>query len=46
MVYSPDREVRKLADPALDRRQALLVGEGRRNVLSGSHVVIGRSRDE
>src|ERR671920_2029754 len=43
MVYSPHREVRKL-DPALDRRQALLVGEGRRNVLSGSHVVIGRSR--
>ena len=44
MVYSPDREVRRL-DPALDRRQALLVGEGRRNVLSGSHVVIGRSRE-
>jgi len=44
MVYSPDREVRRL-DPALDRRQALLVGEGRRNVLSGSHVVVGRSRE-
>jgi hypothetical protein len=44
MVYSPDREVRRL-DPALDRRQALLVGEGRRNVLSGSRVVIGRSRE-
>ena len=26
-------------------RQALLVGEGRRNVLSGSRVVVGRSRD-
>ncbi|HYN91365.1 MAG TPA: DUF3662 and FHA domain-containing protein [Thermoleophilaceae bacterium] len=44
MVYSPDREVRRL-DPALDRRQALLVGEGRRNVLSGSRVAIGRSRE-
>src|SRR5215207_3313539 len=44
MVYSPDREVRKL-DPALDRRQALLVGEGRRNVLGGSRVVVGRSRE-
>jgi FHA domain-containing protein len=44
MVYSPDREVRRL-DPALDRRQALLVGEGGRNVLSGSRVVVGRSRE-
>jgi hypothetical protein len=44
MVYSPDREVRRL-DPALDRRQALLVGEGRRNVLGGSRVVVGRSRE-
>src|SRR5215208_2082192 len=44
MVYSPDREVR-LLDPELDRRQALLVGEGRRNVLSGSRVVLGRSRE-
>jgi hypothetical protein len=44
MVYSPDREARRL-DPALDRRQALLVGEGRRNVLGGSRVVVGRSRE-
>jgi hypothetical protein len=44
MVYSPDREVRRL-DPGLDRRQALLVGEGRRNPLSGSRVVVGRSRE-
>jgi hypothetical protein len=44
MVYSPDREARRL-DPALDRRQALLVGEGRRNVLSGNRVVVGRSRE-
>jgi len=44
MVYSPDREARRL-DPALDRRQALLVGEGRRNVLGGNRVVVGRSRE-
>src|SRR5215211_2048688 len=44
MVYSPDREARPL-EVALDRRQALLVGDGGRNVLSGSRVVIGRSRD-
>jgi hypothetical protein len=44
MVYSPDREVRRL-DPGIDRRQALLVGEGRRTVLSGSRVVVGRSRE-
>jgi hypothetical protein len=44
MVYSPDRAVRRL-EPVLDRRQALLVGDGRRNVLSGSRVVIGRSRE-
>jgi pSer/pThr/pTyr-binding forkhead associated (FHA) protein len=31
--------------PAADRRQALLVGGGRRNLLSGSRVVLGRSRD-
>jgi hypothetical protein len=44
MVYSPDRAARKLEMP-VDRRQALLVSEGRRNVLSGDRVVIGRSRD-
>jgi Protein of unknown function (DUF3662)/Inner membrane component of T3SS, cytoplasmic domain len=44
MVYSPSREARRM-DPAQDRRQALLVGEGRRNVLSGSRVVVGRSRE-
>src|SRR5215217_1855546 len=44
MVYSPDREARPL-EPALDRRQALLVAEGRRNVLSGDHVMVGRSRE-
>jgi hypothetical protein len=44
MVYSPDREARRL-EPVLDRRQALLVGEGRRSMLSGNRVVVGRSRD-
>ncbi|MEA2331763.1 MAG: hypothetical protein QOH58_1901 [Thermoleophilaceae bacterium] len=44
MVYSPDREARPL-EPALDRRQALLVTDGRRNVLSGNSVTVGRSRD-
>jgi Protein of unknown function (DUF3662)/Inner membrane component of T3SS, cytoplasmic domain len=44
MVYSPDREARPLA-PALDRSQALLVAEGRRNVLSGERVTVGRSRE-
>ena len=44
MVYSPSREARRL-EPEDERRQALLVGGGRRNVLSGSRVVIGRSRE-
>jgi hypothetical protein len=44
MVYSPDRAARPL-EPAPDRRQALLVSEGRRNVLSGDRVVVGRSRE-
>jgi hypothetical protein len=44
MVYSPSREARRI-DSAPDRGQALLVGDGRRNVLGGSRVVIGRSRE-
>jgi hypothetical protein len=44
MVYSADREARPL-EPALERSQALLVSEGRRNVLSGERVMIGRSRE-
>jgi Protein of unknown function (DUF3662)/Inner membrane component of T3SS, cytoplasmic domain len=44
MVYSPDREARPL-EPILDKRQALLVAEGRRNVLSGERVMVGRSRE-
>jgi FHA domain-containing protein len=44
MVYSPDRAARQL-EPVPDRRQALLVSEGRRNMLSGERVLIGRSRE-
>ncbi len=48
MVYSPDREARRIEPeegaPAGAAR-ALLVGEGKRTVLSGSRVVIGRSRE-
>jgi hypothetical protein len=44
MVYSPSRDARRL-ESASDRGQALLVGGGRRNVLSGSRVVVGRSRE-
>jgi hypothetical protein len=44
MVYSPDREARKLVAPPPAMR-ALLVGDDRRTVLSGDRVVLGRSRD-
>lgn len=44
MVYAPDRAARPL-EPELGRRQALLVTEGRRNVLRGDHAVVGRSRE-
>jgi hypothetical protein len=46
MVYSLDREAWQLdaPQPAVDGR-AVLVGGGRRTVLSGSRFVIGRSRD-
>jgi pSer/pThr/pTyr-binding forkhead associated (FHA) protein len=46
MVYSPDREARKLEPPPPpETARALLVGEGKRTVLSGDLVVVGRSRD-
>jgi hypothetical protein len=45
MVYSTSRDARRVEQPVDDRRQALLVGGGRRNVLSGSRVVVGRSRE-
>jgi hypothetical protein len=44
MVYSPAGESR-LLEPRDERRQALLVGDGRRSMLSGRRVVVGRSRD-
>jgi FhaA, N-terminal domain/FHA domain len=44
MVYSPSRDARRV-EPVDERRRALLVGGGRRNVLSGSRVVLGRSRE-
>jgi hypothetical protein len=45
MVYSPDRAAARPLEPVPDRRQALLVSEGRRNMLSGERVLIGRSRE-
>jgi hypothetical protein len=46
MVYSVDREARQMESPhrAADGR-AMLVGGGKRTVLSGNRVLIGRSRD-
>jgi Protein of unknown function (DUF3662)/FHA domain len=44
MVYSPDREARKLVEPPSSGR-AMLVGDGRRTVLTGSRVLLGRSRE-
>jgi hypothetical protein len=44
MVYSAAREARPL-EPVAERRRALLVSEGRRNVLSGERVLVGRSRE-
>jgi Protein of unknown function (DUF3662)/Inner membrane component of T3SS, cytoplasmic domain len=44
MVYSPDRAPHRL-EPELDRRQALLVTEGRRHPLGGDRVLVGRSRE-
>ena len=48
MVYSPDRAPRKLETPAPatpPSQRAMLVGEGRRTVVSGDRFVLGRSRD-
>lgn len=46
MVYSPDRAARVLEpERGAGSATALLVADGRRNVLSGDHVVVGRSRD-
>ncbi len=45
MVYSPDRAVRRLEPEPVAPSRAVLAGAGRRTVLSGSRVVIGRSRE-
>jgi hypothetical protein len=47
-VYSPDRAPRVLEDarpPAATARRAVLAGQGRRMVLSGTRVTLGRSRE-
>jgi hypothetical protein len=45
MVYAPDRAARKLEAPSPAHARAVLAGAGRRTVLEGPRVVIGRSRD-
>jgi hypothetical protein len=45
MVYSIDREARRIEAPARAGGRAMLVGGGRRMVLSGNRLVIGRGRD-
>jgi hypothetical protein len=45
MVYSPDKEVRKLDPVPVAPTRAVLAGGGRRTVLAGSHVTLGRSRE-
>ncbi|MDQ3936971.1 MAG: FHA domain-containing protein [Actinomycetota bacterium] len=45
MVYSPDRAARKLAPPPALAGRAMLIGHDKRTVLSGSRLLIGRSRD-
>src|SRR5947209_9339440 len=45
MVYSVDRGAARRLDPPAPADRALLVGEGKRTVLAGSRVLIGRSRE-
>jgi hypothetical protein len=45
MVYSVDREARRMDAPAAFGGRAMLVGGGKRTVLSGERVTIGRSRE-
>ena len=46
MVYSPDREARPLeAPPRVASRRSLLVGEGKRRVLTPPRVTVGRSSE-
>ncbi len=44
MVYSPDREARRLVAPAATGK-AVLSGAGKRTMLADGRTVIGRSRD-
>jgi hypothetical protein len=44
MVYSPDREARRLVPPG-EAGRSFLVGAGKRLVLSGNRVLVGRSRE-
>ena len=45
MVYSPDRSARRLDPMPVAPSRAVLAGAGRRSVLSGDRVVLGRSRE-
>ena len=45
MVYSPDRSARRLDPEPVAPSRAVLAGSGRRTVLSGERMVLGRSRD-
>jgi hypothetical protein len=45
MVYSPDRSARRLDPEPVAPSRAVLAGAGRRNVLQGEVVVLGRSRE-
>ena len=45
MVYTPTGDSRRLAPVAMSGTRALLVGDGKRTVLSGEQLVLGRSRD-
>jgi hypothetical protein len=45
MVYSPDRAARRLDPVPAAPSRAVLAGAGRRTVLSGDRIVVGRSRD-
>lgn len=45
MVYSPDREARRLEPEPAQAVRAMLTGAGKRVVLSGDAVTLGRSRE-
>ena len=45
MVYSPDRSARRLEPEPAKPVRAVVAGGGRRTVLSGGRMTVGRSRD-